>query len=304
MLAQEEGRRDDTRQSSEVITREAVLFYAKFGWTVYPVHSVKGGRCSCGKPNCENVGKHPHSSHGLKDATSDPAQIEKRWAEWPDANIAVATEPSRLVVLDVDVGDGKPGWASLKAIEDEFGPLPPTFSTRTGGGGEHRFFRAPPQPVRSRVGLRPGIDIRANGAYVILPPSTHVSGGNYEFVEGPSPNDLGDTPGWLVQLIGDKSVNGKRPRQRTTPVDTISIPGRLPEFERNATLTSMAGTMRVIGFELPAIQAALLEHNKSHCADPLADAEVEGITRSIVNYAAGVPRAGGVFLSRELYKRL
>ena len=124
-------------------------------------------------------------------------------------------------MLDVDVGDGKPGWASLKAIEDEFDPLPPTFSTRTGGGGEHRFFRAPSQPVRNRVGLRPGIDIRANGGYVILPPSTHVSGGNYEFVEGPSSNDLADTPGWLVQLIGDKIVNGKRPRQRTTPVDTI-----------------------------------------------------------------------------------
>jgi hypothetical protein len=39
-----------------------------------------------------------------------------------------ATGPSGLVVLDVDVGKGKPGWASLKAIEDEFDPLPPTFA--------------------------------------------------------------------------------------------------------------------------------------------------------------------------------
>ena len=283
---------------------EAALMYAKCGWTVFPVHSAKDRQCSCGNPNCEDIGKHPRSHHGHKDATSDPAQIEKWWDEWPDANVAVATGPSGLVVLDVDVGNGKPGWASLKAIEDEFGPLPPTFSTRTGGGGEHRFFRAPSQPVRNCVGLRPGIDIRANGGYVILPPSTHLSGGNYEFVEGPSSNDLADTPGWLVQLIGDKSVNGKRPRQRTTPVDTISIPGRIPEFERNATLTSMAGTMRAVGFELPAIRAALLEHNKSHCDDPLEDAEVEGIARSIVNYKVGVPRAGGIFWPRELDKRL
>ena len=102
--------------------------YAERGWIVFPVHSVKDQQCSCCKLNCENIGKHPRSYHGLKDATSSPAQIEKWWDEWPDANVAVATGPSGLVVLDVDVGKGKPGWASLKAIEDEFDPLPPTFA--------------------------------------------------------------------------------------------------------------------------------------------------------------------------------
>ena len=41
MLAQEEGRRDNTRQSSEVTPREGALMYAERGWTVFPAHSVK-----------------------------------------------------------------------------------------------------------------------------------------------------------------------------------------------------------------------------------------------------------------------
>ena len=55
--------------------------YAERGWIVFPVHSVKDQQCSCCKPNCEKAGKHPRSYHGLKDATSSPAQIEKWWDE-------------------------------------------------------------------------------------------------------------------------------------------------------------------------------------------------------------------------------
>ena len=67
----------------------------------------------------------------------------------------------------------------------------------------------------------------------------------------------------------------------------------------------MAGTMRAVGFELPSIRAALLSHNTTMCDPPLEPAEVEDIARSIAErYAAGVPRAGGIFWPREVDKRL
>lgn len=288
----------------DVTTREAALLYASIGWFVFPVHSVVRGRCSCGKLACGRAGKHPRTRNGLKDATNDADQIARWWQEWPEANVAVATGASRLVVLDVDVRKEKDGQASLRALESEFGPLPDTLVSRTGGGGWHHFFRAPHPPVGDRVGIRPGLDLKAGGGYVILPPSTHPSGGGYEFEESPSFDDLADTPGWLVQ-IGKKSNNGKRRGQRTKPLGTASTSGRIPEFERNATLTSMAGTMMAVGFDLPAIRNALLMTNRSQCDPPLEESEVDGIARSIAeNYAAGVPRAGGIFWPRDIEKRL
>src|SRR4051812_45892559 len=50
----------------------AALRYARRGWYVHPVHSIKGGNCTCGNPKCKSPGKHPRTPHGVKDATRDP----------------------------------------------------------------------------------------------------------------------------------------------------------------------------------------------------------------------------------------
>lgn len=72
-------------------------------WPLLPLHSVRSGRCSCCNDKCTRIGKHPRTKHGLKDATSDAAQI-RRWHEtWPDANWAARTgAESGLYVLDID----------------------------------------------------------------------------------------------------------------------------------------------------------------------------------------------------------
>lgn len=81
----------------------AALDYAKRGWPVSPVWECKGGRCSCGNPKCSSPGKHPRTSHGVKDATTDADQIRKWWTEHPHANIGVATgAQSGIFELDVD----------------------------------------------------------------------------------------------------------------------------------------------------------------------------------------------------------
>ena len=282
---------------------EAALVYAKHGWAVFPVNSVRGGRCSCGKPNCKDIGKHPRTRHGHKDATLDITQIKQWWGECSDANVGIATGPSGLVVLDFDVDKGKDGFQSLVELEQEFGPLPETFTTRTGGGGQHRFFRAPVGRIGNRIGFRPGVDIIAHSGYVIAPPSSHASGDRYEVVEGASLERLADTPEWLVELGGKASPNGERPRQQAVPFDQPAVSRRIPEGRRNATLASWAGTMRAVGFDLPAIRAALLETNWTECDSPLEDSEVERIAASISRYPPNVPLAGGVFLPRDLLRR-
>ena len=78
-------------------------------WPVLVLHTPDSeGRCSCGKVDCPNPGKHPRFhpedlAHGAHSATLDPDVIA-RWSErWPDANIGIATgEESGIFVLDCD----------------------------------------------------------------------------------------------------------------------------------------------------------------------------------------------------------
>ena len=84
-------------------------------------------RCSCGDPACGAAGKHPLTPHGLKDASSDPAQLTGWWRRWPQANIGLVTG-ELADVLDVD---GRPGRMALRRLATDHdlrleGPLAET----------------------------------------------------------------------------------------------------------------------------------------------------------------------------------
>lgn len=172
--------------------------HARAGLAVFPVHSVIGGRCTCGRADCASPGKHPLTARGFHDATTDDEQVALWWTRWPDANVGIATGAvSRLVVLDVDPRHG--GDESLAALCDEFAPLPPTHTIRTGGGGVHYYFRHPGVDVPSRNGhVGAGLDIKANRGYVVAPPSVHASGAAYECIEEREPAHL---PPWLLARV-------------------------------------------------------------------------------------------------------
>ncbi len=58
----------------------AALDYAARGWPVFPLHNPRaGGGCSCRKADCNQIGKHPRTEHGVKDATTDTATIRGWW---------------------------------------------------------------------------------------------------------------------------------------------------------------------------------------------------------------------------------
>src|SRR5690349_5420763 len=58
-------------------------------------------------------------------ATVDAATVAAWWTQTPAANVGIATGAG-VFVLDVDTADGKPGTASLAALEAAHGPLPVT----------------------------------------------------------------------------------------------------------------------------------------------------------------------------------
>ena len=144
---------------------DAALGYVRAGRPVFPV----------------KLDKSPLTPHGFTDATTDEMQVRRWWVKWPDAGIGMPSGVrTGLVVLDVDPRHR--GDESLEELVKEHGPLPGGPVARTGGGGRHLYFAHPGGIVPSVVGFRPGLDVRADGGYVVLPPSPHKSGTWYSWM--------------------------------------------------------------------------------------------------------------------------
>jgi hypothetical protein len=193
----------------------AALHLARRSWPVLACHHPIDGRCSCGDRDCSSPGKHPLSRHGLHDATTDPAVIESWWRNSPHANPALRTglrpNGAGVIVLDIDPDHhGDNGLARLVAAH---GPLPATLEVVTGGGGRHLYFAHAGPPVPNSAGrLGPGLDIRGDGGYVLVPPSVHAAGGRYRWIQRP----LRAMPDWLTDLARPGRREPGEPTERAT----------------------------------------------------------------------------------------
>lgn len=201
--------------------RAYALSYAKRGWPVFPLHQALGGQsCTCGN-QCGNPGKHPRTKRGLKDATTDAAQINAWWTETPDAPIGIVCgDAQNLLVIDIDPRNG--GDATWDRLVNEHGPIA-TVRVKTGGGGEHLYLRAPKVPVKSRGNaLGAGVDISSNGHYIVAPPSLHASGSRYEFAPEAGLADIepAECPDWVVELANAPRPKGKAKAKQDAPADT------------------------------------------------------------------------------------
>lgn len=174
------------------------LQYASFGWYVFPCYSIEDGKCACGE-DCKSPGKHPMVKQGLLSATLDHLQIRQWWDKWPTANIGISAGPSKLLVIDVDTKPGSDGSDFWAEIEQTYSFE--TVEVITGSGGRHIYFKTAEEIGSSISRIHLGIDVRANGGYVIAPPSKHLSGNAYEW-EGCDfqPIMLTTAPDWLVEL--------------------------------------------------------------------------------------------------------
>jgi len=195
----------------------AALDYAARGWPVFPVHSIRGGRCTCKEgADCERPGKHPRTRHGRTEATTDETTIKTWWRTGPDANIGILTGPeSGLIALDVAPRRG--GDATLKALLAAHGPLPKTVESLTGGGGRHILLQHPGGTIKSVTNkLGPGLDVIADDGSLVVPPSVHVSGKPYQWEPSSDPGEVpvAPCPPWLVALLQD-----------TPPAGSCSFPG-------------------------------------------------------------------------------
>jgi hypothetical protein len=252
--------------ASKGVFLEAALRYADLGYRVFP---------------CAPGAKTPLTEQGFHDATTDSEQIERWWTNDPHANIGIPTEG--LVVIDIDgEGNAWPDGDPERMLELAAGPM-----ALTPRGGSHRLFRQPAgKSWRCTEGrLAPKVDTRADGGYIVAPPSVVEGGKVYRWapgleLDGP-PDRLPEPPPWLAREL-DRLANG-------TPTLAHVWAGSpranaIPEGQRNATLAKLGGNMRRVGMSLAEIAAALLQTNKDRCVPPLSPREVERIAASIARY--------------------
>jgi hypothetical protein len=242
----------------------AALAYAEgFGFSVFP---------------CKARGKTPLTEHGFKDATRATAQIRKWWAQWPNANVAIATgATSGIVVLDIDPRHA--GDDALEALQAEHGKLPETPTVLTGGGGFHLYFRHPGAFVPNSGGrIGAGIDIRGDGGYVIAPKSVHESGNRYIWKSSRRTHEvaMAELPDWLLKLItspdarGTPDAEGKKPWGYALVVAELTA--GVQEGDRDNQLFRLACHLRRLGYSRAQAEPVLLEA-ATRCRPPFPGRE-------------------------------
>lgn len=276
---------------------DAALQYAAAGLAVIPLR-----------------GKQPICPNGVKNATTDPAQITEWFSANPNANIGIAAgqcHGKTLVVVDLDVGhtDGVDGTKTLAAWEAANGKLPKTLTVKTGSGGYHLYFFTDTEKgykngtniLKGFDGEQSGIDTRCSGGYLVAPPSVHpTTGGVYEWIEGFDVSRIADGGEVLDKLLTYRdtkknTTKGESGGWKSTSVTfselidgTINKLGlTLKEGSRNDNLYKFGCSLQGKGLSDDQIMTATIMCNETKCSPPLKCEEVEKIVESVLKNPKG-----------------
>jgi hypothetical protein len=132
----------------------AALAYVERGWHVFP---------------CLPRLKVPATPNGWVDASTDPEKLRAWWRVNPNYNVAIATGPSNLFVVDVDP-KGREAWVEMLETDPDLRTLVGQSATvETPRGGVHVYMEGAGPSTVSK--LASGIDTRGERGYVLATPS-------------------------------------------------------------------------------------------------------------------------------------
>ena len=234
--------------------------YVDNGWNILPV-----------KPE----DKRPYMTNWLQyTRTHASKQTVMNWfSHLAGAGIGVVTgKVSNMVVLDIESDCPYP-------IEDILKRYPTQMYSRTGSGGYHLFYQYPTNVPRvaNRVGIFERADLRADGGFIVLPPTIHPSGGRYEWIKrGP----LGTFPMALLDMQS-------QPKVQNDGWITEVLRG-VSEGGRNDACARLAGYFFKKGINSDIVESLLLEWNERN-DPPMPVHEVRTTIKSIERSHAGAP---------------
>lgn len=223
------NQREDIAVSSQDINKiletrnffDIAMFYVEHNIKIFPV---------------KRQDKMPLCAGGFKSATADISQLQEWNRKFPDCNIGIPTgHINGIFVVDVD---GEEGFKSLVQLEQQHSKLiAPTVIT---GKGKHLYFKMPVNTdIKSSVSkIANHIDIRANGGYVVAPPSLHENGHRYIWENFTVNQDFPNAPQWLVDIILNAENENSRIEELLEEISSAA------EGERNDTLIRNAGKIK------------------------------------------------------------
>lgn len=154
---------------------KAALWYAEQGIPVFPVKP----RDKVPLVKWRNPGHDDVDDMRDIGATTDPAIVVRWWERWPEANIGMPTGEPQWDVIDLD---GEPGFRSFGELNAE-GRIPEILGKVKTPRGRHAYIA--PTGAGPATNIRPGVDYRGIGGYVVVPPSVGKSGESYSWIEFP-----------------------------------------------------------------------------------------------------------------------
>ncbi len=201
-------------------------------------------------------------------------EIRQWWQQYPNANIGVITgKISGIVVIDLDL-DKDDNENGAKIYEQ----APTDLIVKTGRGGYHLYYRYPEDVdhIPNRVGLLPGVDVRADGGYVVVPPSAHSSGRLYKWVRRGEPGKL---PSYLVDLLTSHIPMG-RDSEEDNPKWLSDLLSGVGKGQRNDACAKLCGYLFGKGMPKDVVLAIVRQWNEKN-RPPLPDHEVAATVESV-----------------------
>lgn len=250
---------------------EAALDYAERGWSVFPV----------------SKDKHPCTKNGFKDATTDKDIITNWFSKvYTGANVAIATGEMSggLVVIDIDIDEEKcvNGQETLDEWCSNNGCYIDSRNAVTGRGGKHYYFTSS-KKYGCGIGLMEGIDIRADGGYVVAPPSIHKNGRLYFWDDEDQDivcvQDDSDVQFFLDEYFAKSNSNNDQKK--------FELPKEVTTGGRNDIIFRYASLLQSQGWSDDEIFASCKVYNNENCKPPLGEEELRRSVASALRYDKG-----------------
>jgi hypothetical protein len=290
------------KQVSGLTPVAGALAAAQDGFWQFPVYP-DGAVDKDGK----SAAKRPRVKDWQALATRDPLQIE-RWAEqFPGCNFGTSTSKfgpagdKALIVVDVDVKNGKAGDQRVVELELEGKDFPSTRTHDSPSGGWHWIY-AIDNAVKQGVDiLGSGLDIRSHGGLILTPGSWHhgkqyrVRPDEGKLVAGLAARAVTSAPAWLIDACGAPretsadnvtplpGIDPVRARQRAVDYLQNEAPEAIEGAGGDATTYAVAAKVFALGVDNePEVVELMMEHWHEGCGWTPGDLAVK--VRNARNY--------------------
>jgi putative DNA primase/helicase len=314
---------------------QSALKYAELGMAVIPLCPPKHQKMTAShRQECICPGKAPIVVNWQNRGVPGEDEIRSWFFRNEFINIGIVLGAiSNIAGVDID---GTSGEDILEEVSD--GDIPPTWEFTT-SRGRRLLYKLPVGVETKKFKVshtkEEEFALLVDGQQTVMPPSEHVSGIKYSWVEGRSPDDIpiADAPRWLLKSViqgysddmvsseeiynedssdfddddieelpedipSSASKTSKDKTNLSPPVTDDDWNKNVGTGERNSHVTKLAGSL--IARSLPKEQIIMLltAWNNKHCKPPLSEREIVTMVEHIYE-TEQMKRASGLSGSKK-----